>query len=169
MIDSGEIDNLVVQENNVLSTHAEDNCSRVMDYKSQDDDNFDKSLAQNFDVSTATRCTIQDVVKSCVFASIACAMRYNGKSLISVNGKMCAAPLKDSKIGLALRLRPTPSPNRVLDVNLCFLRKIFSEEHEIIRHAITQRTRCLHEEVPDNTIAEMLFQIILLRFTGRIY
>jgi hypothetical protein len=82
---------------------------------------------------------------------------------------MCVAPLKDSKIGLALRLRLTPSPNRVLDVNLCFLRKIFSEEHEIIRHAIIQQTRCLHEDVPDNTIAEMLFQIILLRFTGRIF
>jgi hypothetical protein len=34
MIDSGEIDNLVVQENNLVSTRAEDNYSRVMeDYK----------------------------------------------------------------------------------------------------------------------------------------
>jgi hypothetical protein len=95
-------------------------------------------------------------------------MRYNQKSLHHVNGTISAAPLQEHALGIILRTRPLPMPNRALDVNLCYPRHAF-KEHKVLSPYINNGKRCDAGIVCSETLAEMMFQIILLRYTGRIY
>jgi hypothetical protein len=99
--------------------------------------------------STGTVCSIDDV------------------SLRRFGGRLCAAPLTDKLLGIAHRIRPSVSPNRALDVNLCFLRVAF-REHKSLYSSIEACMRCDDTTLHTETLSEMMFQVILLRFTGRI-
>jgi hypothetical protein len=88
--------------------------------------------------------------------------------LVHVDEKICLAPLKDVSLGCLLRVKPIPMPNRTLDVNLCYLRTVF-KEHKVVCPSIKQNDRCKVSDIPVNVLTKMLFQTVLLRYTGRIY
>jgi hypothetical protein len=48
--------------------------------------------------SFGTVCTVEDVIKGCIFNAASCAMRYNKKSLREFGGKFCAAATIDGCI-----------------------------------------------------------------------
>jgi hypothetical protein len=75
--------------------------------------------------------------------------------------------LKEESLGIAHRIRPSLSPNRALDVNLCFLQVAFLE-HKSLTSSIKAYTRCDVTTMHIETLIELMYQIILLRFTGRI-
>jgi hypothetical protein len=168
---------------NVDSVHAENNledsCSDYM-YESDSLDNGEssdqddmnichlKNIQQNDENNHGTVASVADIVYCAVFASAACSMRFNQDNLVNVDGKICAAPLKEGFLGSCLRTRPIPSPNRTLDVNLCYLRYVF-KEHLPIHNYMNRNHRCPVNDIPLNVLTEMLFQAILLRYTGRIY
>jgi hypothetical protein len=68
-----------------------------------------------------TGTTIADLVNACMYNSAAVALRYNRRSLKVIDGQLYAVPLGEKSLGVTLRTRPTPSANRTLDVNLCYL------------------------------------------------
>jgi hypothetical protein len=115
-----------------------------------------------------TGATIQEIVSCCVFVSAACAMKHNKQCLREIGGSVCASPMDEKSLGVTLRTRPTPSPNRNLDVNLCYLRHSF-RQYDVLLPSIRAKTRCVVSEVPVPTMEDMMFQIILLRFTGRVF
>jgi hypothetical protein len=119
-------------------------------------------------VAVGTSATVSDIVSCCVFVSAANALRYNKKNLRVIGGIVCASPLDEKSLGVTLRTRPTPSPNRTLDVNLCYLRYNF-KEYDVVSTAMDDRRRCVLSAIPLAVFEEMMFQIILFRFTGRVY
>jgi hypothetical protein len=118
--------------------------------------------------TTGTGVSITDVICCCMFNSAACAMRYNQKSLQQLRKKMCAAPLIDKSLGITLRTRPTPSSNRAFDVVSCYLRHALQDHPELLP-SILSKTRCAVSDIGNDTLTDIMFQIILLRFTGRVY
>jgi hypothetical protein len=115
-----------------------------------------------------TVASISDIVNCCVFGSAACSLRYNKKGLQRVRRRLCAMPLNDTSLGTRLRIKPMPSPNRALDVNLCYLRYSFMGLKELLP-TITLNKRCKVSDIRIETLSEMMFQAILMRYTGRIY
>jgi hypothetical protein len=146
------------------------------DYSESDDNsiienkktNHENSRGKTINTIDGTNASIPDVVNCCVFASAAGSMRFNRRNLVEVDGKICSAPLNDVSLGNLLRVKPIPMPNRILDVNLCYLRIVF-KDHAVIRHSIEQNDRCKVSEIALNVLTEMLFQAVLLRYTGRTY
>jgi hypothetical protein len=117
--------------------------------------------------SKGTACSIEDVVNCCIINGVCCGLRYSKKSLRKFDGRLCATPLTDESLGVAHRICPSLSPNRALDVNLCFLRIAFLD-HKSLASSIQACMRCDDSTLHIETLCEMTFQIILLRFTGRI-
>jgi hypothetical protein len=115
-----------------------------------------------------TGATIPKIVSCCVFVSAACAMKHNKQCLREIGSIVCASPMDEISLGVTLRTRPTPSCNRNLDVNLCYLRHSF-RQHDVLLPTIRAKTRCMVTEIPIPTLEDMIFQIIVLRFTGRVY
>jgi hypothetical protein len=162
LIDSEQIKQYLVAIN-------ESEISTRNDREDTEHDNKDVTIFNNDqELSRGTSATISDIVHCCVFISASCAMRYNQNSLHHVNDGINAAPLQEHALGIILRTRPTPTPNRALDVNLCYLRHAFTE-HKVLSPYINNGKRCDADIICSETLAEMMFQIILLRYTGRIY
>jgi hypothetical protein len=115
-----------------------------------------------------TGATIADIVRCCVCNSAAMAMRHNQKTLKNVDGKICAAPLSEKSLGITLRTRPTPSSNRALDVNMCYLCHTF-QEYDVLLPAMSISSRTVASRIKSDILEDMLFQIILFRYTGRVY
>jgi hypothetical protein len=115
-----------------------------------------------------TGTTIADLVNACMYNSAAVALRYNRRSLKVIDGQLYAVPLCEKSLGVTLRTRPTPSANRTLDVNLCYLRHTF-QQYDVLLPSITACRRVSLCSLPMEIMEDMLFQIILLRFTGRVY
>lgn len=93
------------------------------DNNSLDDDeqDTDKGSSPRQMTTIGTAATIGDIVYCCIYTSAACAMRHNKRGLRVIDGKTCAGPLTDKSLGLTLRTRPTPLPNRALDATGRFL------------------------------------------------
>jgi hypothetical protein len=115
-----------------------------------------------------TGTTIADLVNACMYNSAAVALRYNRRSLKVIDGQLYAVPFCKKSLGVTLRTRPTPSANRTLDINLCYLRHTF-QQYDVLLPSITACRRVALCKVPMEILEDMLFQIILLRFTGRVY
>jgi hypothetical protein len=116
-----------------------------------------------------TAASITEIIYSCFFGSAACSMRYNKQSLTEINGVLCAGPLITTSLGMSLRVKPFPSPNRALDVNLCYLRIAFKQHKLLLPRTILSNSRCKASDIDLTTLSDMMFQTIILRFTGRIY
>jgi hypothetical protein len=112
--------------------------------------------------------TIRDIVYCCIHTNAACSMRYNKRSLRDIKGYTCAGPLTEKSLGLTLRTRPTPSPNRAMDVSLCYLRRVL-KSNPILRQSILDGTRCKSMLITNDILTDIMFQIIVFRYTGRIY
>jgi hypothetical protein len=156
----------------IHNSEDEDN-DDILDIEDEDNIKDDKMHDEIYE--NKNRCTVEgtsisvpDLVYGCLYISAACAMRYNKKGLCHDKGTTYVAPLKELQLGTCLRVKPIPSPNRTLDVVLCYLRSAF-EDHAEILPSILAKKRCHISDISLQTLSDMLFQIILLRFTGRIY
>jgi hypothetical protein len=178
MIDNGKVENLCTHIQSPCTEEYERDMDEIVgeeNYCHNDSNAYAYSEYEHFDDSeilkksnsSGTKCTIDDVVQCCVINAICCALRYNKHCLREYRQTLCAAPLTDEFLGIAHRIRPTLSPNRALDVNLCFLRIAFLE-HKSITSSIKAYARCDVTTLHNETLSEMMYQIILLRFTGRI-
>jgi hypothetical protein len=168
---NGNQENTDLEYNDFYS--STDTSSHDLSESASDDDDM-KIQVPSQKPSVATHCingtsaSIADVVCCNVFCSSVCSMRYNKKTLRDVDGKLCAAPLMDTLIGTCLRIKPIPSPNRALDVNLCYLREAF-KEHTQLHLSMSLNQRCDATNISTEILAEMLFQTVVFRFTGRIF
>jgi hypothetical protein len=140
-----------------------DDSSYINDEDGSEDNDTHMMLT---DVSGSSA-SIEEVVYSCIFNNAACAMRYNKGGIRTIDGAPFATPLLDLALGNTLRTRPTPSSNRSLDVNLCYLR-IVLKNHPVLLQSISKRQRCNISKIPMDTLTDIIFQIIVLRYTGRI-
>jgi hypothetical protein len=164
MIDNGNVGNLCSgkYQDSLDSVLSEDFTNDYSEYNEMDD-----SYILNENKHRGTVCTIDDIVNCCVINAACCALRYNKHSLRDYRRTLFAAPLKEELLGIAHRIRPSLSPNRALDVNLCFLQVAFLE-HKSLTSSIKAYTRCDVTTMHIETLIELMYQIILLRFTGRI-
>jgi hypothetical protein len=179
------VQDIEAEDSSDQDSNTEDNS--VSEYEFDDDDEDDdgsdvtdcsssKSVAAGCNVhrertkaeTCGTVASVADIVNCCLFSSAVCSMRYNQRGLQSVRRRLCAMPLKDTSLGTCLRIKPIPSPNRTLDVNLCYLRYTFME-HEELSTSISLNKRCRVSDVRIELLREMMFQTILLRYTGRVY
>jgi hypothetical protein len=165
------IDQTTPKRNADFFSDCENECLEEYDHEDgtecDEQDEDDCSIVSKQFTCLGTVCSIDEVVMGCIFNAASCAMRYNKRGLRTFLNKVCAAPLVDQSLGLARRIRPSLSPNRSLDVNLCFLRIAFLQ-HEALAPSITSCGRCDVTRLHTETFCEMAFQIILLRFTGRV-
>jgi hypothetical protein len=144
------------------TAHNEDSTNDYSEYNDMDDADILKENQRR-----GTVCTINDVVNCCVINAVCCALRYNKHSLREYRRTLFASPLKEESLGISHRICPSLSPNRALDVNLCFLRVAFLE-HKSLTSSIQAYSRCDITTMHIETLIEMMYQIIVLRFTGRI-
>jgi hypothetical protein len=141
--------------------------SDTSDEETSNEEPEDKCTPSDTISYQGTGATIPEIVNCCVYNNAAVAMRYNKRSLRDIDGLICASPLSESSLGVTLRTLPTPSSNRSLDVNLCYLRHTF-KEHPILLPSISANKRIA--DVPiEEVLEEMFFQIIIFRYTGRVY
>jgi hypothetical protein len=129
---------------------------------------YDDNQSQLQQTKIGTAATITDIVYCCIYTSAACAMRYNKRSLRTIEGIICEGPLTETSLGLTLRTRPTPMPNRALDVNLCYLWRVL-KSNPILHKSILDGTRCESMLITTDEMTDIMFQIIVFRYTGRIY
>jgi hypothetical protein len=112
---------------------------------------------------------IEGVVMCCIFNAVSVALCYNKYSLYrQPDSTYAAGPLQQKCLGHCLNVKAIPCCNRALDVVSCFLR-IELSRNPILADSIKKKELCTALSIGIEAMCDILFQIILLRFTGRIF